>query len=367
MWQVRSSADVDADNIVAQHTAESQLGAGPNTMAADFTETPVLPALESLVSAIWVCPENNLQILSTFRRYQEALSKLGLTYEMIVVINGDKGSPAQLVHELVSNALSVRVAWLHRFCDQAVTIRAALEKSQGDLVVLLPPYPESDPEAIKDMIAAIQRGAHYVASRRVARLGSKWSTINSRFFNLLTRYITGIPLHDINSELRVMKRSVMANLPIYGDLHQFLPIMAALQGFVVTEVDVLQVDAPPKSKRRKIGYHLGVYLRRVLDLLTLFFLFRFTKKPLRFFGLLGSGALIAGGGIVLVVAIQRISGTSLADRPLFLLGVTGVVMGVQLISLGLLGELIIFTHGRHLFQQYVEELDVTTSPNQMDQ
>lgn len=314
------------------------------------------PASPDSVSAIWISPENNLNVLDTFRHYCLTLRGLPAECELIVVINGDRGSPRALVEQLRSDDVAVRLVHIHRYCDQATAMRAGLASSRGARVVFLPDYIESDETAIHDMLAELDRGAHYVASWRQQRVDSGWSALNSRIFNRLTRLMTNVPLHDINSGLRAMTREVTEKLPVYGDLHQFLPILAAMQGFVVSEVKVRHICPPTPRSSVAVRLHPGVYLRRLLDLLTLFFLFKFTKKPLRFFGLIGSAALALGGGVVLVLVVQRMLGTGLADRPLLLLGITGIVLGVQLFSLGLLGELIIFTHGRHLFQQHSEEL-----------
>jgi hypothetical protein len=117
------------------------------------------------------------------------------------------------------------------------------------------------------------------------------------------------------------------------------------------------VETTHLAERVRPGdYRFGVYLRRVLDLLTLFFLIKFTRKPLRFFGLIGSATLTLGTLALIVLGIQRMLGTPLADRPVLILAVMGIVLGIQLFSLGLLGELIIFVHGRSQKEYYVYDV-----------
>jgi hypothetical protein len=138
-----------------------------------------------------------------------------------------------------------------------------------------------------------------------------------------------------------MRRSVAEQIHLYGDLHRFLPLLAEQQGFRIAEIPVRQ--SPLDAKRRL--YRPGLYLRRLLDILTLFFLFKFTKKPLRFFGLVGSGIFGCGAIITGYLGLYRILGFGpLADRPLLILGTLLMVLGVQVLSVGLLGEIIIFTH-----------------------
>ena len=135
---------------------------------------------------------------------------------------------------------------------------------------------------------------------------------------------------------------------MYGDFFRFLPILARAEGFRVLEVEVPQHD---EDRRTRI-YRPGIYVRRLLDLFGLFFLVRFTQKPLRFFGLIGAVLSTSGVAVLLVMLIQRIGGTAMADRPLLLLGVLFVVLGFQAIGIGLVGEIIVHFNatGRRLYR-----------------
>jgi len=181
------------------------------------------------------------------------------------------------------------------------------------------------------------------------RLGA---TQNFRTFTV-TRMLTGIRYHDISCGLRAMKRKVAEEIQLYGDLHRFFPLLAYQRGFRVAEIPVQQ----SRHDARRRMYSPGVYLRRLLDLLTLFFLYKFTKKPLRFFGLIGSA--ISGAGVMItgyLVLFKLLGLTGLADRPLLIFGVLLLVLGIQLFSIGLLGEIIIFTHARAVKDYQIEEL-----------
>jgi len=299
------------------------------------------------LSAIWIYSGTAPDSFDALSQYEKALSRLPLQCELTVVVNGDSGPLEELMQRLDTCQLATQVVQIHRYCDESTAVRAGLEASRGEMIVLLPAYVQSDPNAIVKMLDEITQGAHYVATWRNPRVDSRWGACKSYWFNVLTSSMTGVKLHDINSGLRIMTREVSEHLPIYGDLHRFSPILAAMQGFHVSEVTVRHLT---ERRMEKGESHFGVYLRRALDLMALFFLFKFTKKPLRFFGLIGSTSLAMGALIIMWVSIQRFLGTNMADRPALLLGVVFVVLGVQLFSVGLLGELIIFTHGRHLFQ-----------------
>jgi hypothetical protein len=150
-----------------------------------------------------------------------------------------------------------------------------------------------------------------------------------------------------------MKRIVAEEVHLYGDLHRFLPLLAYQRGFKISEVPVQQSHHDFKRRVRRPG----IYLRRLLDLLTLFFLLKFTKKPLRFFGLVGSLLSGLGGLILAYLGIYRLLELGpIAGRPLLVLGVLLIVMGLQLFSVGLLGEIIVFTHARELKDYQIEEI-----------
>jgi len=135
-----------------------------------------------------------------------------------------------------------------------------------------------------------------------------------------------VTFHDLGCGLRGMKKLVTRELQLYGDLHRFLPLLAYQRGFRIQEVDVPQHQANQSARL----YKPGVYLRRLLDILTIVFLFKFTKKPLRFFGLIGSGLFAMGFGVSLYLFFERLMGVGgLSDRPILILGVLLMVLGVQ--------------------------------------
>ena len=151
-----------------------------------------------------------------------------------------------------------------------------------------------------------------------------------------------------------MRRQVLEVVPVYGDLFRFLPILAEREGFRVEEVTV----TPHSDDRRTRVYSPAVYLRRLIDLLGLFFLVRFTTKPLRFFGLIGGIFSGLGAVILLVLFVQRLGGDPIADRPMLLLGVLTFVLGVQAVAIGLVGEIIVHLSPKEGRRAYRVRTDV---------
>jgi hypothetical protein len=306
-------------------------------------------SLQVYLSAIWCYPPSDPEALDTLGYYLEMLQQLEFRSELTVVATDITSEAAADVEKvLLQHGISGRVLNLHRDCDESTAIQVGMSASHGELIALLPSYLQSDPANFGSMVAEIDR-ADYVASWRSPRIDTRRDAFSSSIFNIVTRKLTGVPLHDINSGLRLMKREVAESVPIYGDLHRFLPVLAWMQGYRVTEVKTRHLN-------QRINEGSGVYVRRVLDMLTLFFLLKFSRKPLRFFGLIGTTTLMAGTLLTCVVSVQRFFGVALSDRPVFLLGILLVVLGVQLFSLGLLGELIIFTHGRKLRNYHVARI-----------
>jgi glycosyltransferase involved in cell wall biosynthesis len=306
------------------------------------------------VTFLWILSEADDGMLSTLERYLEALAALRCRTELIIVNDGLGAEVNErLGARMKSSGVDARILYLHRHAGPSIALSTGCKDATGDVIVALPSYLQIDPAIFPEMISRVVSGElDYVCSWRFPRIDSKADARKSELFNKLTGFLTGVELHDINAGLKVFRRQVVEEVSVHGDLYRFLPILAARQGFKVGEIKVRHVAEQVK----KGDYRFGVYLRRLLDLLTLFFLIKFTRKPLRFFGLLGSGVLL--GGIILLLALvaQWVLGRPLGDRPLFVFGVLMIVLGAQLFSIGLLGELIIFTHARETKEYHIEKV-----------
>jgi hypothetical protein len=161
--------------------------------------------------------------------------------------------------------------------------------------------------------------------------------LQSAVLHLLLGGVLGDQLHDVACGVRAMRREIPNEVTLHGDFARFLPLLALLEGFQVEEV-----KAPVHRRAMRGRVHgPGTYLRRLVDVLGLLFLLKFTEKPLRFFGLIGSGLTAIGAVVLLVVFAQRLAGQGLADRPVLLLGVLLITLGIQAIALGLIGEMIV--------------------------
>ena len=208
------------------------------------------------------------------------------------------------------------------------------------------------PDEISRLVAGL-KDYDMVIARRFPRRDSILNVIQSKVFHFLLNTMIALPFHDLGCGVRALKRRVAEELNIYGDQHRFLPLLAAQQGFKILELDAPQA----KEDTFKRVYSPGVYIRRILDILTIVFIVKFTRKPLRFFGLIGSFTLALGTLGAVYLAIERLYfGGALADRPALVLAVLMIVLGFQMIAVGLIGELIIFTHAKDVKEYRVERI-----------
>ncbi len=312
------------------------------------------------VSFVWIANFDEGESVATLDRYLQEIEGDPATRQLVVVNNGMGDSVSKrIVDHLHSFTIQSTVLSLHQPSAESVALTAAFRHLTGDIVVLLPSYLQSDPRGIRRLLDAVEGGLDFVASRRSQRVDSKGQQRKSMMFNRVTRWLAGVPIHDVNSELRAMRREVIEDLPLRGDFHVFLPILAARRGFRVGEASVRHLQERPS----RTGHGFSGFLRRGLDLLTLFFLLRFTEKPFRFFGGIGSVLLATGGALNLMLAVERlIFRHALADRPMLILATLLMVLGIQMFSLGLIGELIIFVRAGGSSDYASEEVFEVTPP-----
>lgn len=274
------------------------------------------------------------------------LERLGRTWECLLVFDGVRGAAWETAQRLAA-ARPERVSAIgfQQPFGESVCMTAGIERSRGRVIVTSPQYVQVDPVDLGAMLAALDGGADVVCPIRTKRIDPLLNRVQSALFNWAVRCIIRGQFHDLNCYLRAFRREVLADVSVYSDLYRFLPVIAHRQGYRVVEVPVRHV----KEWGRAGIFGVRVYVRRLLDLLGVVFLTRFTLKPLRFFGSVGIVCGSLGGAILTVLFLQKlISGAGLYNRPLFLLGLMLVMLGVQVFGFGLVGEIIIFTQARNL-------------------
>lgn len=304
------------------------------------------------LSAIVPVTERLHDVESLYWAYKAGIEAVGMAYEFIYVLDGDFPEALSALQGLRQKGEPIKIIALAKWFGEAAALTIGFAEAAGDIFVTLPAYPQIVPDEISRLVAGL-KDYDMVIARRFPRRDSILNVIQSKVFHFLLNTMIAVPFHDLGCGVRALKRRVAEELNIYGDQHRFLPLLAAQQGFKVLELDAAQA----KEDTFKRVYSPGVYIRRMLDILTIAFIVKFTRKPLRFFGLIGSFTLALGTLGAVYLAIERLYfGGALADRPALVLAVLMMVLGFQTIAVGLIGELIIFTHTKDVKEYRVERI-----------
>jgi glycosyltransferase involved in cell wall biosynthesis len=291
--------------------------------------------------------------------YVTALDAASTDFELVVVLDGPKREYLDLLERASVRDPRMRVIELAKEFGESAALAAGFDAARGALIITLPAYYQVEAAEIPRLLAAGAEGGDMLIAVRSPRAGGPFETLRRAAFHGLFNLISGLKFRDLACGVRLFPRAVADEIPVYGDQHRFLPALASRRGFRVREVELRQ---SPKDRFRG-HYRIREYLHRFLDVLTVFFLVRFTKKPLRFFGTIGFLAAGIGGVATAVLVVQRLFfGQPLAGRPALLLASLLVVLGVQTFALGLIGELIIFTHARGMKEYTIRR--VIQSPEQ---
>ncbi|MDY0066228.1 MAG: glycosyltransferase [Steroidobacteraceae bacterium] len=305
-----------------------------------------------LLSIIIPVGARRSELQELYRQYKAGVEAIDLPYEFIFVLDGPLPDASRSLDELMRAGEPITVVTLTRSFGASAAINAGFERCSGDAILTLPAYHQVEPQDVRKLTAALA-SCDVAIGRRWPRRGSWFDRTRRLAFHRLVNFVTGSRFRDLGCGARALRRQVLEEIDLYGDQHRFLAILAMRLGFRVAEIDVRQ---SPLDRFARV-YRPREYARHALDVVSIFFLVRFTKKPLRFFGMFGAATFSIGAILIAALSVDRlVFGHSLADRPALLLAVLLVVLGMQIFALGLLGELIIFTHARGMKDYRVEEV-----------
>jgi glycosyltransferase involved in cell wall biosynthesis len=288
-----------------------------------------------------------------YNLYANELKELDKTFEFVFVVDGQFPIAYGDLKKLKDEGNPIKIIKYARTFGEANALMAGFKQTKGSIILTLASYLQVEPADLAKVFAAYNEGNDMVITCRYPRKDPVINRIQSKAYHCIVGKLTNTMFKDITSGMRVINKKILSEFNLYGDLHRFIPIFAVKQGLKVTEVTVAQRKEDTQARLVKPG----IYLRRILDILTLFFIIKFTKKPLRFFGLIGSCLCIPGFLITGYLGMLRVIGKiELANRPILLLGILLFVFGLQLFSVGLIGELILFTRAQQIQQYRVEEV-----------
>jgi glycosyltransferase involved in cell wall biosynthesis len=266
-----------------------------------------------------------------------AVRPLGGDYEYVFVDDGSNDGSLEVLRQLhTADPRHVRVLSFRRNQGKSAALAAAFQEVQGDVVVTLDADLQDDPAEIPKLLSALEAGSDLVCGWKKHRrdpISKRWP---SKLFNRVTSRVSGVRLHDFNTGLKAYRLEVVRAIRVYGELHRFIPVLAAWQGFRIDEIPVNH--RPRKFGRSKFG--AARFLNGLFDLTTVMFITRRGRSPLYFFGSLALVFLIVGLVIDAYFLVLYLEGHGLRVRPLMLIGVGFVIVAIQFASMGLLAEML---------------------------
>ena len=266
-----------------------------------------------------------------------ALARLGRSHELIFVDDGSTDGSGDYLRDRAAGRDDLIVVDLGRNAGKSAALAAGFEHSRGTAVVTLDGDGQDDPAEIPALLGKLDEGYDLVSGWKQDRQDPARRRIASRVFNRVTAVISGVDLHDFNNGLKAYRGDRVRSLRIYGEMHRFIPVLGAQQGWRVAEIPVNH--RPRVHGRTKFG--LERYARGMLDLLAVVFMGRYGNRPLHLFGGIGICFFLVGLLVGAYLTIEKISGEAIGDRPLLLLGVLLIVVGIQFFTFGLLAQMIV--------------------------
>lgn len=271
------------------------------------------------------------------REVTESAQQLGVPYEIIFIDDGSTDASLSVLGDLYEqDPEHVRVIQFRRNFGKTAALTAGFARARGKVIVTLDADLQDDPAELPKLLAKLDEGYDLVGAWRANRKDPLSKTWPSRFANFTVSATTGIKLNDLNCGYKVYRREVVQDLKLYGELHRFIPVLAHWKGYRVTE-------EPVTHHPRKFGYskygvrRLG---RGYVDFLSVLFMTTYLKRPMHLFGMTGSAFAAIGAVILLYLAILWLVEGAIGWRPLLFFGTTALMVGIQLISVGLLGEML---------------------------
>jgi glycosyltransferase involved in cell wall biosynthesis len=282
--------------------------------------------------------EDSLKELNT--QLRSVLGRMNIRYEILYIDDGSTDRSFQVLRDLKRNDRHIKVVRFRRNFGKSAALAVGFDKAQGNIVITMDADLQDDPQEIPSMKRRIDEGYDLISGWKKVRHDPITKTIPSKFFNGVTAMMTGVKIHDMNCGLKAYRKDVIKTVKVYGELHRYIPVLAHWEGFRIGEM-VVQHRA---RKYGKTKFGLGRFWKGFLDLLTAIFTTRFLRRPLHLFGPVGILSMLLGGAVDAWMIGNRIMlGPDLyplGSRPMFFAATILVVIGVQFISLGLLGEMI---------------------------
>ena len=293
-----------------------------------------------MISVVVPVRDEERSVALLYEELEAALQPAGEPWEAIFVDDGSQDGTFSALTRLHARTPNARVVRLRRSFGKSAALAAGFAQAQGETIVTIDGDLQDDPAEIPHLLAKLDEGFDLVSGWKARRRDPWHRRLVSKIFNSVTGRVSGLRLHDMNCGLKAYRAEVVRGLPLYGELHRFIPVLAHYRGYRVAEVPVNHRPRPHGRSR----YGLERYVRGFLDLLTVTFMGRYRHRPLHLFGGLGLVLGLLGTLILVYLTVLKATGEAIGQRPLLTLGVLLVVVGLQFFSLGLISEMVTSHH-----------------------
>jgi|WetSurMetagenome_2_1015567.scaffolds.fasta_scaffold08272_6 glycosyltransferase involved in cell wall biosynthesis len=303
----------------------------------DSRELRKIMSTEQMLSVVIPLYNEEESLMELSLSLKKVFDLLKCNYEVIFVDDGSKDGSFEKINEINKRNSRYHCIKLRRNYGKSAALSAGFKEVKGDIVITMDADLQDDPNEIPELIKVLNSGYDLVSGWKKVRYDPFIKRYTSKIFNYFTSKVSGIRLHDFNCGLKAYRKDVIKSVKVYGEMHRYIPALAHMMGFKVTEKVV-------KHHPRKFGvtkFGANRFLNGFFDLLTVAFTSKFIKKPLHLFGTLGIIFSLAGFLITLYLTILKFFGhESISNRPLFLIGILLIIVGFQSFSLGLIAEMI---------------------------
>jgi len=278
----------------------------------------------------------------------KSLGKFSRNYEIVFVDDGSTDKSLEVIKQFARNDRNVKYVSFRKNYGKSAALNAGFARTTGDYVITMDADLQDDPAEIPSLINKLEEGHDLVSGWKKVRFDPFIKRHTSRFFNAVTRISSGINIHDFNCGLKAYKGEVTKNINIYGELHRYIPVLAAWQGYKISEV-------PVRHHSRKFGktkFGISRFFKGFVDLITVIVTTRYIRRPMHLFGFLGAIAFLAGFAVSGYLSYEWWAfNKPLSNRPLLLFGMLLMIVGIQFFSTGILGEIMV--HNFASAQEYV--------------
>ncbi len=278
-------------------------------------------------------------VTALYDRLKSVMEVVNDTFELVFVDDGSRDRTYRLLEEIAAVDSRVLVIKLRRNFGQTSALAAGFDHAGGEFILAMDGDLQHDPDEIPQFLAKLEEGYDVVSGWRSERGDNLLlRRLPSRAANKLMAAISGVAIHDFGTTFKAYRREVIQNIPLYGEMHRFIPALASWYGASICEIPI----SNPKRVAGKSHYGLSRTIRVFFDLLTIRFLLKYMTRPLHFFGLIGATGIFAGGALALWIMVLKLvtHGHMLAQHgPIFLVAAVLILAGIQMLGIGLLGEL----------------------------